>query len=184
MLKLETDHQVIQYQANMAALLQLGKWFDDMRENNVYDNTRIILVSDHGYDLYNWEEFKLDDQEGGEDISIYYPLLMVKDFGSSKFVISEEFMTNADVPAIAVQDIIDRPVNPFTGKIIDSGEKTAHDQYVITSHEWDIEENNGNMFSPADWYSVHSDMRDRNNWKLVGEDVVLPAELLKSEGEK
>ena len=183
-LKLETDHQVIQYQANMAGLLQLGKWFDDMRENNVYDNTRIILVSDHGYDLYNWEEFKLDDQEGGEDISIYYPLLMVKDFGSSKFVISEEFMTNADVPAIAVQDIIDRPVNPFTGKIIDSGEKTAHDQYVITSHEWDIEENNGNMFSPADWYSVHSDMRDRNNWKLVGEDVVLPAELLKSEGEK
>lgn len=183
-LKLETDHQVIQYQANMAALLQLGKWFDDMRENNVYDNTRIILVSDHGYDLYNWEEFKLDDQEGGEDISIYYPLLMVKDFGSSEFVISEEFMTNADVPAIAVKDIIDKPVNPFTGKIIDSGEKTAHDQYVITSHEWDIEENNGNMFSPADWYSVHSDMRDRDNWKLVGEDVVLPAELLKSEGEK
>lgn len=174
LLKLETDHQVIQYQANMAALLQLGRWFDYMRANNVYDNTRIILVSDHGYDLYNWEEFRLDDQEDGEDISIYYPLLMVKDFDSTGFMTSEEFMTNGDVPTLALKGIIEDPVNPFTGKIIDSGEKEAHDQYVNVSHDWSIEENNGNTFHPGDWYAVRDDMRNADNWELVAENAILP----------
>ena len=45
-LKMETDLQVIHYQSNMAAMIQLGNWFDYLRENGVYDNTRIIVVSD------------------------------------------------------------------------------------------------------------------------------------------
>ena len=68
---------MIHYQTNMAAMLQLGKWFDYMRENGVYDNTRIILVSDHGKDLNQDNSFKLAD---GTDKALYYPLLMVKDF--------------------------------------------------------------------------------------------------------
>lgn len=40
----------------MAAMLRLGEWFDYLREEGVYDNTRIILVSDHGYRLEQIEE--------------------------------------------------------------------------------------------------------------------------------
>lgn len=159
--------QVMHYQTNMAALLQLGEWFDYMRENGVYDNTRIILVSDHGYDTGHWNDFIL---LSGEDISFYYPLLMVKDFNSKEFTISEELMTNGDVPTLAVKDIIEEPLNPFTGKMIDSSEKTAHDPYVFTSHDCIIEENNGNTFIPGNWYTVHDDMRDPDNWELVSEE--------------
>ena len=47
-LKMETDSQITHYHANMAALIQLGNWFDYLRENDVYDNTKIIIASDHG----------------------------------------------------------------------------------------------------------------------------------------
>ncbi len=152
----------------MAAMLQLGKWFDYMRENGVYDNTRIILVSDHGRSgIYESDEHRL---EGEDDIVRYYPLLMIKDFGSKEFVTSEEFMTNGDVPTLAMEGLIENPVNPFTGKTIDSSEKTAHEQYIITSDELLVDKNNGTTFFPSTWYAVHDDMRDSNNWRLVSEE--------------
>ena len=171
-LKMDDYLQVTHYQINMASLLRLGEWFDYMRANDVYDNTRIILVADHGYSLEHWEDFYLED---GEDISAYYPLLMVKDFDCKEFEISEEFMTNGDVPTLAIKDIIEEPINPFTGRKIDASEKTAHKQYVFSSDEWMIDINNGNTFIPGDWFAVHNDMRDPNNWKLVTEDAILPA---------
>lgn len=171
-LLMTTPVHAVYYQTNMAALLQLGKWFDYMRENDVYDNTRIILVSDHGRSaLRDGDEHRLGDR----DIENFYPLLMVKDFDSKEFTMSEDFMTNGDVPTLAFKGIVDDPVNPFTGKAIDSSEKTKHDQYIIASDETDIQKNNGNTFLPSKWYSVHDDMRDINNWKVVSEEeVVLP----------
>ena len=49
------------YQCNVAALLQLGKWFDYLRENGVYDNTRIIVMSDHGGTMGQFPELLADD---------------------------------------------------------------------------------------------------------------------------
>jgi hypothetical protein len=34
----------VHYHANMAAYILLGKWFSFLKENGVYDNTRIIIV--------------------------------------------------------------------------------------------------------------------------------------------
>ena len=110
-----------------------------------------------------------------DDIIRYYPLLMMKDFNSDEFVISEEFMTNGDVPTLAFKDLIENPVNPFTGQVIDSDEKTAHDQYVIASDKFLVGENNGNTFLPSKWYAVHDDMRDAENWRLLSEEeTILP----------
>lgn len=170
-LKLENEYQMIHYHANMAAMIQLGKWFDYMRQEGVYDNTRIVLVSDHGQGNRSLEELILDN---GTCVSSFYPILMVKDFGSRDFVTSDIFMTNADVPVIATEGIIDQPVNPFTGKVISSDEKIAHDQYILSSFEWDTDINNGNTFIPADWYSVHDDIWNKSNWKLVAENAVSP----------
>ncbi len=171
-LSMTTDVHAILYQTNMATLLRLGEWFDYMRKEGVYDNTRIILVADHGKSILGeGDEFRL----GESDITSFYPLLMVKDFDSRDFTVSEEFMTNGDVPYLAAKDIIEDPVNPFTGRQIGIEEKTLHDQYIIFSEEWDIRTNNGNTYHPAKWYSVHDDMRVADNWKLVsGEEVVLP----------
>ena len=164
--------QMGQYHTGMAMILQLADWFDYLREQGVYDNTRIILVADHGYNLGQLEE--LDFKEYGEDGSFYYPLLMVKDFDATgKTAISYEFMTNADVPTLATQGIIENPVNPFTGKPINSDEKYAHDQMVIISREWSADVNNGNTFIADRWASVHTDMRDPNNWTFYTGSTVL-----------
>lgn len=172
-LKIETDFQMIHYHANMAALLELGNWFDYMRDQGVWDNTRIIITADHGKNLHQLEKLELDN---GFDILGCYPLLMVKDFNSTGFETSDDFMTTADVPTLAMQGVIDNPVNPFTGKKIDSSDKYAHDQYIIDSAEWDVSTNNGNTFIAGDWYTVHDNIWDHANWKLVAENEVLKTE--------
>ena len=155
-------------------MIQLGNWFDYLRENGVYDNTRIILVSDHGEYLNHFEEFLLGDSSSTlMNAEFYYPLLMVKDFGSTEFTTSKEFMTNADVPVLATKDIIENPTNPFTGKPLTSDEKTAHDQYIIASMKWDITENNGNTFIPSMWIGVKDNIWDKDNWQVYKQPTVL-----------
>ncbi len=167
---IEDDVDMAHYQTNMAALLELGKWFDYLRENGVYDNTKIILVADHGSSLWL---MKNELNLGYLDVGRVFPLLMVKDYNATGFTVSEEFMTHADVPTLAFKDAIDNPVNPFTGKPINSAEKTAHDQFIIESSEWDVNVNNGNTFIPSGWYSVSSDIWDKNDWEYYPEAVVL-----------
>ncbi len=99
---------------------------------------------------------------------------MVKGFGSSELKTSEDFMTCADVPALAVEGVIEDPINPFTGKEIGYGDKGINPQYVSASDVYDIFVNNGNQFLPGNWYTVQDDMRKPENWKLVAEDTVLP----------
>jgi hypothetical protein len=168
-MKVDNANQMIHYHANMAAMLQLGNWFDYLRENGVYDNTRIILVSDHGRALYHFDELDVP----GDDIECYYPLLMVKDFGSKGFTTSKEFMTNADVPTLAMDQLIENPANPFTGKTINMDEKFAHEQMVICSSAWEVEINNGNTFLPSTWASVEDEVWNKNNWTFSDVETVL-----------
>ena len=159
------------YQTNMACILSLGEWFDYLKEEGVYDNTRIIITSDHGRALHLNDSYHLDDgSEELMDIEAYYPLLLIKDFNASEFTINEEFMTNADVPTYAMEGLIDNPVNPFTGKEINNDEKYSHPQKVIASDKWVVDENNGTKFLPGLWFSVEKDMRDKNNWTFLGEE--------------
>ena len=104
------------YHSNMAAFLKLGAWFDYLREQGVYDNTRIIIVSDHGYGLPQREDMLLP---GGVNVEAVNPVLLVKDFDSNgEFTVDTQFMTNADTTVLATRGIIADPVNPFTGKAI------------------------------------------------------------------
>lgn len=107
------------------------------------------------------------------DVELYYPLFMVKDFDSKEFTVSEEFMTNADVPFEAMNGIIEKPVNPFTKRPISCDEKTAHDQFVIVSDLFHTSTNNGNTFLPAKWASVKDDLWNRDNWTFYDTETVL-----------
>lgn len=157
------------YHINMAALLQLGNWFDYLRENGVYDNTKIILVADHGSGL------KLDPTlvQNGIDPGTFFPLLMVKDVDASGFTTSSEFMTNADVPSLVLDGLLDHATNPFTGNTISTDEKNAHPQYIIISDKWQTDVNNGSTFLPAQWASVKNNWRDSKNWEFYNESIVL-----------
>ena len=166
---LDTIDTLGHYHAAMSAFLQLGNWFDYLRANGVYDNTRIILAADHGTKLGLEPDLFYENQ----DLGYFYPLLMVKDFQSSGFTTSSEFMTNADVPVLAMQDLVADPVNPFTGKPINNSEKTAHPQYVTLSNQWETSVNNGNTFLPSTWAGVQSGKRHIDNWMFSETVTVL-----------
>jgi len=172
-MKIENEEQMIHYHANMAALLRLGEWFDNLKQKNVYNNTKIILVSDHGRDLKHFDQLLHDASDLLKNVEMYYPLLMVKDFNSTEFTISDEFMTNADVPVLATDGLIEDPENPFTGNPITSVEKKAHDQYIIMSSDWEVGVNNGNTFLPARWARVKDNIWDKENWEFYDENIVL-----------
>ena len=166
----------IHYDADMAAMIQLGKWFDELREQGVYDNTRIIFVSDHGcylhlfgtdlrekYDVLPANGYLTDEWT---DTMCYNPLLMVKDFGAKGFTTDNTFMTNAETPALAFEGAVENPVNPFTGKAPESkaGEKTEH--HLVES-DWHIADNCGNMFSnPLHITFRGDDIFDPENWTV------------------
>lgn len=162
-----TKEYLKHYHANMAALLRLGEWFDYLREQGVYDNTRIIVVADHGAQFGQFSDMLFYDDT--LDVEAYNPLLLVKDFDAHGFTVDESFMTNADTPVIALSGLVDDPVNPFTGNPITSDEKNAHPQLVTTSGNWHLEDQAPTQFDTSDglWFTVHDNIFDEGNWEPV-----------------
>ena len=159
-----TTNQITHYHINMLSFLEIAKWMDYLREHDVYDNTRIIIVADHGRAL-GFDDYVLYQ---GLDILAYNPLFMVKDFNSREFTINNQFMTNADVPAIAMKGIIESPVNPFTGNAINDEMKNNELQEVQQTVEFRPGYNHGNTFLPSPWYNVYGDnIFIRDNWESI-----------------
>ena len=171
-LEIKERKDYIEYHTNAAALIMLGEWFDYLKQNGVYDNTRIVIVADHGDMLGNFPKLILDN---GTDMEQANPLLMFKDFGDGEYKESYEFMTNADTPALAVKDLVEDPVNPITGGKLDGHEKNEGVQYVTLSHYWStIDEPNTAdkiRFTTDDepWYSIHDNIFEKSNWVEVPE---------------
>ena len=159
---LGSAEQAKAYHANITSYLQLARWFDWMREQGVYDNTRIIIVADHGRKLWLFDDMNFDEHL---DLEMMNPLLMVKDFGAHGFTTDDRFMTNGDTPAIALEGIVDEPVNPYTGNPVSSEAKQGT-QVVAASSKWRLADQSGNRLDTSDrpWYSVHDDVRDKSNW--------------------
>ncbi|MBR6158023.1 MAG: membrane protein insertase YidC [Lachnospiraceae bacterium] len=147
------------YHSNMAAFLKLGAWFDYLREQGVYDNTRIIIVSDHGYGLPQREDMLLP---GGVNVEAVNPVLLVKDFDSNgEFTVDTQFMTNADTTVLATRGIIADPVNPFTGKAITMEPKEGGVDFMWQPLEWDFY---GDPYAGDKWYHVSDDILDPDKW--------------------
>ncbi len=167
---LDGDYAIAHYHINTLAYMLLGDWFDYLRENGVYDNTRIIVVSDHGR---NMEVFDKTVDNKMHNIETYLPIMLVKDFDATGFTVSEEFMTNADVAALSLEGLVEDPVNPFTGNPIDTTGKEG-ENYVILSNRWDVSENNGYQYIPSQWASASGEVWKKENWKYYTEPDVFP----------
>jgi YidC/Oxa1 family membrane protein insertase len=153
------------YESSMEVCISLGKWFDYLRENGIYDNTRIIIVADHGNGLGQFDSLLVDDL--GFDAQAVNPVLLVKDFNSTGFTVSDEFMTNADTPTLAFGGIFENPINPFTQNPIYQDIKSG-DLNIYVSENVNIYTNNGARFYDPDayWLTVHDNIYDDENWSL------------------
>ncbi|MBR0032048.1 MAG: YidC/Oxa1 family membrane protein insertase [Treponema sp.] len=156
--------------SNLAMYKRLAEWLDYLKENDCYDNSRIILVSDHG--IGSFDGAALDfwgGLENGYNPDHLHPLLLVKDFGAhGKLNVSEEFMTNADVPAIALKGIVENPVNPNTGKEIrEIPPEKKRASGVTIAHNWRPGANNINTYrlSDEDFYTISNNIFKAENWQ-------------------
>ena len=169
-------NQIIHYQTNAAALVQLGKWFDYLRKNGVYDNTKIIIVSDHGAYI-PYPERKFDDEHAAgysifNDVKLFQSLLLVKDFDSRELTTDDTFMTNADTPALAFSGVIDDPINPFTGKKISTDYKDKSEQHIAYTNSWSTTSNNGNTFKDIVWVGLKGSRSDDiASWRIIGDTL-------------
>ena len=151
------------YHVNMAAILKIGEWIEYLKENGVYDNTRIVIASDHGSAQREFEDLILED---GRDAEGFCPLLMYKDFDSDGFNTDTGFMTVADTPYLATKGILKDPVNPFTGKKLDNSNKLQQDQMVLADNFTDTDACVFYEKGQA-WYEVCENVWNRDNWKRV-----------------
>lgn len=153
-----------------ASLKRLGEYFEELKRNGVYDNTRIILYSDHGgggwAPEYIWNE-KFDELRPNQ----FHPLLLVKDFGENGTLkVTDEFMTNADVPVMAVKGFEAADKNPFTGKeISESNAKSEKEKgaLVCTSSmfmPYQTTSKTGFSVGNDEWWRVKENIFDPKNW--------------------
>lgn len=170
----ETDAPVEYYHITATTLLRLAEWMKILKENGVYDNTRIIFVGDHGASM-NLPAFK--GMEFADEYSQYNTLLMFKDFGASgKFRISDSFMTNADTLILATDGLPVSSENPFTHKkfrdfiqkdevmiypCLDINTFREFDSfYLMDKTQFVLEDEK--YHTP--YYKVHSDIFNEKNW--------------------
>lgn len=151
------------FKVHAAVFLKYAAFFDYLKENGLYDNTRIIIVSDHGGHLHNKSISK--NVFGIPDPKLAATLL-IKDFNSRQpLVTNNTFMTNADVPYLATNGIISDAKNPFTGNSL----KVQNKQYYIkiaipNSESTRIRHNTKFKINPENWYTVHNDIYNIKNW--------------------
>jgi YidC/Oxa1 family membrane protein insertase len=151
----------IWYHNNVAAIKRLSEYFDFLKSNGVYDNTRIILVSDHGQlDITRVTKTSLPFH-----VDHFNPLLLVKDFNAKGDMKTDmTFMTNADVPSLAMKNLIENPVNPFTGNTITATNQKDNPLLILIDRVHDKNENEIEL-NQQNTYYVHDNIFDEKNWK-------------------
>ncbi|WP_297205170.1 YidC/Oxa1 family membrane protein insertase [uncultured Brachyspira sp.] len=153
------------FYANIASINILIDFIEYLKDNNIYDNTKIILISDHGENV-NTTVFTNDSSKF---ISLFNSLLIYKDFNSKGNIqIDTNFMTIADLPYMAVKHIPNIK-NIFNDKIITNDYKT-NGVYIVNLNKWEIHKQFYNYYNFDNYYYVKDNIFDINNWKRFNMD--------------
>jgi membrane protein insertase Oxa1/YidC/SpoIIIJ len=153
------------YHSSVALYMQLGLWFDFLKGNEAYDNTRIIIIADHGKDIGGI----ISDEPffSGESKEKYNPVFLVKDFNQhGRLAFNNDFMTNADVPALTLMDLLDDPVSPFTGNPITT--ETKNDGIFITTCHIPMANAHGKYrfsIKRNEWLYLTDSIFESSNWE-------------------
>jgi YidC/Oxa1 family membrane protein insertase len=157
---------ITHFYTDEAALKVLVPWFHWMKENGVYDNTRIIFVSDHGWDVLSplFQSHGVDKKV--ISLAHFNNLFMVKDFAErGPLKISSEFRAAPDVPTVAMKGLVEG-TNPFTqSKIEEPREKFPFYSYHI---EWRPTRQYEDRYSVFEGFRVkNEDIYNLNNWENI-----------------
>lgn len=161
------NYETMQYHTNIAAYRTIASWLNYLRENNCYNNTRIIIVADHAVQIGIKEFEALNSKTWlGEKLNC---ILLVKDFNSNEPIkVDDSFMTNADTVFLAKENLNISNINPFTGKQLVQDKEDGITIYDPYEHNLD---KTTTLFSikKDEIFHVNGDIKNPDNWLKVEE---------------
>jgi membrane protein insertase Oxa1/YidC/SpoIIIJ len=140
-------------------------WTDWMKANGVYDNTFIVMASDHGNNAQDSGLSLppgLDNPLNRWEISKAYPLLLIKRFGASgQLRVDERFLSNADTARIihAAAGVHGALGSDPTVGTPETGRTLTYSRYY---GKWDDFMKNDR--ATLSTYTVKDDLRVSGNW--------------------
>lgn len=145
-------------QAEVCALKSLSKWISWMKTQGIYDNTLLIIVSDHGKE----DSSQLTEIWPNRNHPLgVYGLLLIKEFNSRGQIKTDttSLMANWDIPSIIKFQLGDSTIekkwlNPQRERCVVDGdwrrERMNKDSYIFSAI-WCIK---GSMFHYSNWRQI------------------------------
>lgn len=159
---------VTPYENNFWAINKTAKWIDWMKKNDVYDNTKIIILSDHGIrDTEITEEVMVlnpFNSETPKNISMkellyFTPLMMVKDYNATGPIKEDwRLLSNVDTYNIAFNENDPTKINPPVDRTLNA--------YTVS---WRLKTSVDKLIPIDKVYEVRDTVYNTENWKLISE---------------
>jgi hypothetical protein len=160
------EQNVVPYKNNKWCFEQTTAWIKWMKKNGVYDNTKIVILSDHGIrDAKNLSDVMIDNPYIPKEQNIvplkellnFTPLLMVKDFNShGKLKEDWRFLSNVDAIDIALNDTnITTINNPPERKLF---------SFLVS---WRIKAYKQNKYPIDKAYEIQKNVYEVKNWQRI-----------------
>ena len=160
-----SEYSLRHFYANWATIREIQRYLIWMREQGVYDNSLIVIASDHGRDVFlPGYELGPDEREYG----YFMPLLLVKppQKRTEPLRIDETARSSADVAAFASLALpSEERRNPFTGKMLQfldsSVPRFAH--YISQNPK----DQGSNDFIREKSYQIDGPIWHKQSWKQL-----------------
>lgn len=166
------DYDYNHFLSERGSLKALAKWLQWLKEEGIYDNTRIVIVSDHGnYDSHELlkaigrapsrGEDARDHGKGTLNPGLRYPLLVFKDFQKSGpvGVDEEDLMTNGDSVDLLLEGLKEIP--PRYRGALHAKERV---RWYDSTNDWDFQKQKIDTTR----YEVKGSMFVKDNWQFLG----------------
>jgi YidC/Oxa1 family membrane protein insertase len=154
------------YQTTRCTVQGVGQYMAWLKKNGVYDNTMVVVASDHGWLSHNPLLQNVSDQVR---YSMFQSFLMVKPFAQNAALQeSKEFIANANVPGI-ICEVIGGCLDHATGKTVRA--RKLEGSVLLHETPWQPSGQQADAYVIDAMYRVQQDITKSENWQRVSQPI-------------
>lgn len=143
-------------QTEYCAIKSVTHWIKWMKEKGIYDNSMLVIVSDHG-DLDSEQIFNVWNKTPPK--VGFHALLLVKPFNSKGTLkLSDHLTMNYDVRKFISQNLGDQTSSPWLNR--------QRVRNSVTVNFWQKDKHAPNYFIIKDYYKIRGSLMKKENWEF------------------